>query len=107
MLNQMDDLRQRLREADQEYAKREQLLRNEISELLHRLESAEQRNEELSQSVLEVSKPLVRQLEALQATHNSKVASFEKTEQGLLIKISTLSKKLFQNSSLIEYCYYR
>lgn len=61
----------------------------ENNELLRRLEDAERRNEELAQASMEVSKPLVRQLEALQATYNMKVASFEQTEQTLLIKIST------------------
>lgn len=37
---------------------------------------------------MEVSKPLVRQLEALQTTHNMKVSSFEKIEQNLLLKMS-------------------
>lgn len=84
----MDDLRQKLRESNQEFVNKEQILRSENSDLLRRLEEAERRNEELTQSVLEVSKPLVRQLETLQSTHNMKVASFEKIEQGLVLKIS-------------------
>lgn len=56
--------------------------------LLKRLEEAEVRNEELSQSILEVSKPLVRQLESLQATQSLKIATFEKLEEDLTAKIS-------------------
>lgn len=88
-MNQLDNLRLKLHEADQEYLKKEQSLRAENTELLRRLEDAERRNEELAQSVLEVSKPLVRQLETLQSTHNKKVAIFEKTEQSLTGKICT------------------
>lgn len=55
---------------------------------MKRLEEAEARNEELSQSVLEISKPLVRQLESLQATSNLKAATFEKIEEELTAKIS-------------------
>jgi hypothetical protein len=77
-----------LRQLDLDYARKEQVLRNENNELLRRLEDAEARNEELSQSVLEVSKPLVRQLESLQATHTIKVTNFEKIEQELTLKIS-------------------
>lgn len=62
--------------------------REEKNVLLKRLEEAEARNEELSQSVLEVSKPLVRQLESLQATHSLKIATFEKLEEDLTVKIS-------------------
>lgn len=81
-------MRLKLREADQEFLKKEQLLRAENSDLLHRLEDAERRNEELSQSVLEVSKPLVKQLEALQSAHNKKFANFEKNEHMLMTKLS-------------------
>lgn len=68
--------------------KKEQNLRGENNELVRRLEDAERRNEELSQSLLEVSKPLVQQLDSLQASHNKKVASLEKVEQTLSIKLS-------------------
>lgn len=87
-MNQLDDLRLKLREADHEFLRKEQILRTENSDLLHRLEDAERRNEELSQSVLEVSKPLVKQLEALQSTYNKKIASFEKNEQTIMAKLS-------------------
>lgn len=87
ILNQLDDLRLKLHEADQEFLRKEQIFRTENAELLRRLEDAERRNEELSQTILEVSKPLVKQLEALQSTHNKKIASFEKTEQTLMTKL--------------------
>lgn len=88
MLGQLENLRQKLRQAEEEVVKKELKFREENNQLLRRLEEAEMRSEELSQSVLEVSKPLVRQLESLQATHSMKVATFEKIEEDLTMKIS-------------------
>lgn len=88
MINQLEDLRLKLRETEQHHSKKEQSLRLENGTLLRRLEDAERRNEELAQATMEVSKPLVRQLESLQATYNMKVASFEQVEHGMLTKIS-------------------
>lgn len=86
-------MRFKLRQADQEYLKKEQNLRGENNDLLRRLEEAERRNEELAHSVMEATKPLVRQLESLQATHNMKLAAFEKAEQSLMLKISEFFEK--------------
>ncbi|XP_060519303.1 TATA element modulatory factor [Cylas formicarius] len=100
VLGQLDDLRCRLRVSEEEYLQKEHKLRLENAELLRRLEEAGARNEELSQSVLEVSKPLVRQLESLQATHSAEVAGFEKMERELTLKISDLKSKLRTSASL-------
>ena len=88
IISELEELRSKMRQLDLDYAKKEQFLRKENNELLRRLEDAEARNEELSQSILEVSKPLVRQLESLQATHTIKISNFEKIEQELTLKIS-------------------
>lgn len=89
-MNQLENFRQKLREAEDEVVKTEQRFREENNILLKRLEEAEARNEELSQSLLEVSKPLVRQLESLQVTHSLKIAAFEKLEENFTVKISKL-----------------
>lgn len=89
-MNQLENFRQKLREAEEEVVKTEHRFREENNVLLKRLEEAEARNEELSQSLLEVSKPLVRQLESLQATHSLKIAAFEKLEDNLTVKISKM-----------------
>ncbi|KAB0796119.1 hypothetical protein PPYR_10180 [Photinus pyralis] len=94
IINQLEDLRGKLRQADDEYLKKEQVLRRENGELLRRLEDAERRNEELTHSGLDVTKPIIRQLEALQATHNSKLMAFEKVEQSLCLKINEMQSKL-------------
>ncbi|KAF5305636.1 hypothetical protein FQR65_LT07717 [Abscondita terminalis] len=98
IINQLEDMRIKLRQAEDEYARREQNLRQENGDLLRRLEDAERRNEELAQSVSDVSKPIVRQLEALQSTHNSKLATFEKIEQKLILKINEIQSK-YQSAS--------
>ncbi|KRT81294.1 hypothetical protein AMK59_5451, partial [Oryctes borbonicus] len=94
VINQLEDLRLKLRETEQLHLKKEQSLRMENNELIRRLEDAERRNEELAQATMEVSKPLVRQLESLQATYNMKVANFEQIEQGMQLKINDLQNRL-------------
>ncbi|CAH1099135.1 unnamed protein product [Psylliodes chrysocephalus] len=99
LLDQLEDLRQRLRQYEDENIKNEEKFREDKHKLIRKLEEAEARNEELSQSVLEVSKPLIRQLESLQATHSMKLASFEKIEEELTLKITELQTKLQTSSS--------
>nr|CAI5862144.1 unnamed protein product [Callosobruchus analis] len=101
ILNQLEDLRYKLRQSEEEFTKKEQQYRDKNGLLLRKLEEAEAKNEELSQTVLEVSKPLVRQLESLQATHTMKMSVFEKLEEELNAKISELQTKL-QNSISTE-----
>lgn len=88
VITQLDCLRDQLRKTEEDYVKMEQKFKRDNNELMRRLEEAENRNEELSQTVLEVSKPLVRQLEGLQAMHTVKIANFEKIEKELTLKIS-------------------
>jgi len=84
----LDSLRDQLRKTEEDYVRMEQKFKRDNSDLMRRLEEAENRNEELSQTVLEVSKPLVRQLDGLQAMHSVKIANFEKIEKELTLKIS-------------------
>ncbi|KAI4471124.1 tata element modulatory factor tmf1 [Holotrichia oblita] len=88
VINQLEDLRLKLRDTEQQHSRKEQSLRMENNELLRRLEDAERRSEELAQATMEVNKPLIRQLESLQATYNKKVTHFEQIEQGMQSKIS-------------------
>lgn len=73
--------------------RREEFLKHENSELLKRLEAAEARSEELSESVSVATKPLLRQLEQLQANLLHKSNNFMKQEKILSEKnIELLSK---------------
>ncbi|XP_021571733.1 TATA element modulatory factor isoform X2 [Carlito syrichta] len=80
---QVGDLRLALQRAEQASARKEDYLRHEISELQQRLQEAENRNQELSQSVSSTTRPLLRQIENLQATLGSQTSSWEKLEKNL------------------------
>lgn len=74
--------------------KKEEFLKHENSELLKRLEAAEARSEELSESVSMATKPLLRQLEQLQANLLHKSNSFMKQEKTLSEKNIELQTKV-------------
>ncbi|KAI1890959.1 hypothetical protein AGOR_G00158950 [Albula goreensis] len=83
LANQVADLRLALQRAEQQQARKEDYLREEISELQQRLQGAETRNQELSQSVTSATRPLLRQIENLQATLAGQTASWEKLEKNI------------------------
>ncbi|XP_004612843.2 TATA element modulatory factor [Sorex araneus] len=91
---QVGDLRLALQRAEQTAARKEDYLRHEISELQQRLQEAENRNQELSQSVSSTTRPLLRQIENLQATLGSQTSSWEKLEKNL-------SDRLGESQSLL------
>ncbi|XP_013927460.1 PREDICTED: TATA element modulatory factor [Thamnophis sirtalis] len=80
---QVTDLRIALQRAEQQAARKEDYLRQEISDLQQRLQEAETRNQELSQSVTSATRPLLRQIENLQATLGAQTLSWEKLEKNL------------------------
>ncbi|XP_053147105.1 TATA element modulatory factor isoform X1 [Hemicordylus capensis] len=80
---QVADLRLALQRAEQQTARKEDYFRQEIGELQQRLQEAEARNQELSQSVTTATRPLLRQIENLQATLAAQTSSWEKLEKNL------------------------
>ncbi|KAM5148365.1 TATA element modulatory factor [Mantella aurantiaca] len=80
---QVTDLRIALQRAEQQAARKEDYLRQEIAELQQRLQEGEARNQELSHSVTSATRPLLRQIENLQATLAAQTASWEKLEKNL------------------------
>ncbi|XP_063282870.1 TATA element modulatory factor isoform X2 [Pelobates fuscus] len=80
---QVADLRVTLQRAEQQAARKEDYLRQEIAELQQRLQEGETRNQELSQSVTSATRPLLRQIENLQATLAAQTSSWEKLEKSL------------------------
>ncbi|XP_048345933.1 TATA element modulatory factor [Sphaerodactylus townsendi] len=80
---QVADLRLALQRAEQQTGRKEDYLRQEIAELQQRLQEAETRNQELSQSVTSATRPLLRQIENLQANLGAQTASWEKLEKNL------------------------
>uniref|UniRef100_A0A674NGC6 TATA element modulatory factor 1 n=1 Tax=Takifugu rubripes TaxID=31033 RepID=A0A674NGC6_TAKRU len=83
LANQVGDLRLALQRAEQQQARKEDYLKEEISELQQRLQEAETRNQELSQSVTSATRPLLRQIENLQASLGGQAASWEKLEKNI------------------------
>uniref|UniRef100_A0A0K8TKP1 Putative transcription factor tmf tata element modulatory factor n=1 Tax=Tabanus bromius TaxID=304241 RepID=A0A0K8TKP1_TABBR len=94
ILTQLEDLREKLRLAEVGNNVREQKLRQENADLLRQLESAEMRAEQLTQEVSLATIPLVRQLEALQATLTQRTSSWDKQEKELLSKLDEARNKL-------------
>lgn len=87
IINQLEDLREKLTDTELQFSRKERDLRNENMELLKRLENSEARNEELAESVSMATKPLIRQLDTLQSTFNYKQTSWEKQESELVEKL--------------------
>ncbi|KAM6414061.1 TATA element modulatory factor [Rhynochetos jubatus] len=85
---QVADLRLALQRAEQQAARKEDYLRQEIGELQQRLQEAEGRNQELSQSVTSATRPLLRQIENLQATLGAQTSAWEKLEKNLSDRLS-------------------
>lgn len=83
LVDQVTDLRLALQRAEQQQARKEDYLREEISDLQQRLQEAESRNQELSQSVTSATRPLLRQIENLQASLGGQTASWEKLEKNI------------------------
>ncbi|TRZ00802.1 hypothetical protein DNTS_009756 [Danionella cerebrum] len=92
--NQVADLRLALQRAEQQQAKKEDYLREEISELQQRLQEAETRNQELSQSVTSATRPLLRQIENLQASLGAQTTSWEKLEKNISDRLADAQTQL-------------
>ncbi|XP_043932328.1 TATA element modulatory factor [Protopterus annectens] len=94
LATQITDLRLTLQRAEQQQARKEDYLRQEISELQQRLQEAENRNQELSQSVTSATRPLLRQIENLQATLGAQTSSWEKLEKNLTDRLADAQAQL-------------
>ncbi|XP_015240947.1 PREDICTED: TATA element modulatory factor [Cyprinodon variegatus] len=94
LANQVADLRIALQRAEQQQARKEDYLREEISELQQRLQEAETRNQELSQSVTSATRPLLRQIENLQASLGGQTATWEKLEKNISDRLADAQAQL-------------
>ncbi|XP_030230193.1 TATA element modulatory factor [Gadus morhua] len=92
--NQVSDLRVALQRAEQQQARKEDYLREEISQLQQRLQEAESRNQELSQGMTSATRPLLRQIENLQASLGGQTASWEKLEKNISDRLSDAQAQL-------------
>ena len=87
------DLRSQLSRVESEAGWKEDQHRKEIETLQHRLQESESHNEYLAGSIQDGTKPLLRQIEALQAQHLSTMKSFEATEQQLSSRIQAMESE--------------
>ncbi|XP_015439030.1 PREDICTED: TATA element modulatory factor isoform X2 [Dufourea novaeangliae] len=94
LLAQVEELKIKLRESEEMRVKKEEFLKHENGQLLKRLEAAEARSEDLSESVTMATKPLLRQLEQLQANLSHKCSNFMKQEKALSEKNIELQTKV-------------
>ncbi|KAK2862461.1 hypothetical protein Q5P01_001994 [Channa striata] len=94
LANQVADLRMALQRTEQQQARKEDYLREEISELQQRLQEAETRNQELSQSVTSATRPLLRQIENLQASLGGQTATWEKLEKNISDRLADAQAQL-------------
>jgi len=65
-----------------------------------RLQDSELRNHELSDSITESTRPLLRQMENLQATHSAQAKTWEALEKSLTSRLSKTTYFVFLCSEL-------
>lgn len=83
-MDELRDLREKLKSYEAGITQREQKLRQENTELMQRLEIADLRSEELTQEVSSATMPLMRQLESLEVTLTNRTASWQNQEKELV-----------------------
>lgn len=98
---QIEEMREKLRQSDSGSSLREQKLRFENSDLLRRLEDAEMRSEEQGQAVSLATIPLMKQIESIQATLNTRTSLWDKREYELLEQLDAVQTK-FSKLNMIE-----
>ena len=81
--SRIQDLQDAAGRQEASFTRREEHLKFEISDLRARLDEAERRNHELSDSIRTATRPLLRQIENLQATNSNQTASFDAIEKSL------------------------
>ncbi|CAG9801531.1 unnamed protein product [Chironomus riparius] len=97
---ELTELREINRINESSATSREQKLRQENLELKRKLEETEFRIEDQKQEASLASIPLIRQLESLQSTLNSRTASWENQERLLLEKLEIAQNKLSSQSDV-------
>lgn len=99
LVSQIEDLHTAIKRTEHQASRREDNLRHEVADLQQRLQEEETRNQELSQNVSAATRPLLRQIENLQATFSNQSSSWEKLEQNLTDRLAEAQAHL---SSVVE-----
>ncbi|CAG5130326.1 unnamed protein product [Candidula unifasciata] len=85
---QVDDLRLEMAKLEKEHSRREDLLRQEITHLQERQQQDEARSQDLTHSVSSATRPLLRQIENLQATLGAQSSAWERVEKNLTDRLA-------------------
>ncbi|GBL92202.1 TATA element modulatory factor [Araneus ventricosus] len=88
LLSEMQQLRYTISRSQDEANLREKMFKDEIASLQKRLQEDEERNEELTKNMSSATRPLIRQIENLQATYTAQTISWEKIEKSLTDRLS-------------------
>lgn len=91
---QIEDLQLSMTRMEKEHGRREDSLRQEVSDLQQRLQEAEERNQELTQSVSTATRPLLRQIENIQSTFAIQSTNFERIERNLSDRLAEAQNQL-------------
>ncbi|XP_069125265.1 TATA element modulatory factor-like isoform X2 [Argopecten irradians] len=94
LINQIEDLRMSMSRMEKEHNRREDMLRQEISDLQMHLQEDEARNQDVTQTVTTATRPLLRQIENLQTTYAVQSSSWEKLEKTLTDRIVDIQTQL-------------
>lgn len=92
--SRMQDVNDAQTRTESGFTRREDNLKFEISDLRDRLDDAERRNHDLSDSIRTATRPLLRQIENLQATNSNQTASFDVIEKSLQNRLTELQEQL-------------
>ncbi|CAI9262802.1 unnamed protein product [Lactuca saligna] len=93
LIQTLEELRQTLSRKEQQEIYREDMLRREIDDLQKRYKASEHRCEVLVMQVPESTRPLLRQIEAMQETTSRKVEAWAAVERSLNIRLQDAEAK--------------
>ncbi|XP_045109755.1 TATA element modulatory factor-like isoform X3 [Portunus trituberculatus] len=88
LMAQVVELQEALNQCESQANRKERQLRADNAELQQRVAETEARAEEMSGAVSAATRPLLRQMENLQATHSSQQASWESLEASLTQRLN-------------------
>ncbi|XP_067673660.1 TATA element modulatory factor-like isoform X2 [Haliotis asinina] len=94
LIMQIEDLRLTMARMEKDHNRREDMLRQEISDLQMQLQEDEARTQELSHSVSSATRPLLRQIENLQANYTAQSSSWEKVERNITERLAEAQSQL-------------
>ncbi|GMI82079.1 golgin candidate 5 [Hibiscus trionum] len=93
LVQTLEELRQTLSRKEQQAVFREDMLRKDIEDLQKRYQASEHRCEELSTQVPESTRPLLRQIEAMQETTSGKAEAWAAVERSLNSRLQEAEAK--------------